>query len=240
MCNIKRRWLRAQEYELNWWQNRIGSINLSYLRAFAEDILKEYGDIIKINPETVILEIGSGPAGVLTYLKSDERYAVDPLEEFFSSIESFRSIRDPQVKYISGQAESLPFIEKKIDFIIADNVLDHCENVRQSVSEISRVIKDGGIVYVKLNTYSRWGKFIRVIAEKIELDKGHPNTLSISEIENLFLKMGMQTLKRKNRSYFKSLQRHFKSSWIKGLLKMITFSVPKQVEWAFQKNNQTQ
>jgi ubiquinone/menaquinone biosynthesis C-methylase UbiE len=235
---IKQRWMRAQEYERNWWQQRIHSINLSYLRAFAEEISVEHADILSVTPETTILEIGSGPAGVLTFLKSRERYAIDPLEDFYSSVESFKTFRDPQVRYFSARAEELPFPDKKFDLIVMDNVLDHCENVIQSMSEISRVLKKNGSVYVRLNIYSWWGKLIRTFAERMELDKGHPNTFTSSEVKELFYAQGMQDRKEVRRPFAIVLQKHFRSNWIKGFLKMLTFSIPQSIVWIFQKTNQ--
>jgi ubiquinone/menaquinone biosynthesis C-methylase UbiE len=238
MESIQQRWMRAQEYERDWWQQRIPSLNLSYLRAFAEEISTAHTDVLAITLQTTILEIGSGPAGVMTFLKSHERYAIDPLEDFFSSVESFKTFRDPQVRYFSARAEELPFPDKKFDLIIIDNVLDHCENVFQSVSEISRVLKKNGSVYVRLNTYSRWGKLIRILAERVELDKGHPNTFTPAEVEKLFHRQGMQVRKEVRRPFAIVLQKHFRSSWIKGSLKMLTFSIPQSIVWIFQKSNQ--
>lgn len=235
MTSIQQRWLRAQEYERRWWKQRIPLLSLSYLQAFAEELSQTLTDVISINRQTSILEIGSGPAGVLTFLKTDERYAIDPLEDFYSTVHSFKAIRDPHVHYYSGRAEELPFQDGKFDLIIIDNVLDHCEDVYTSVKESSRVLKEDGSIYVRLNVYSRWGKLIRTLAELIELDKGHPHSFTPSDVESLFLHQGMKIRNRIYRPYFVVVKKHFSSNWLKGFLKMATFSIPESIVWIFQK-----
>ncbi len=91
---------------------------------------------------------------MLTYINTKYRYAIDPLAHYFASVEEFNGFRDKKVKYYQGKAEALPFEDDNFVLIIIDNVLDHCENINLVFGEMHRVLKNRGIIYLRLNIYT--------------------------------------------------------------------------------------
>ena len=71
------RWQLAQDYESNWWKDYNG--DLEWYRDFSQEVEIYTKPYILIKKETKILEIGSGAAGSLTFLNSDNKYAIDPV-----------------------------------------------------------------------------------------------------------------------------------------------------------------
>ena len=69
------RWVMAQKYELKWWSNY--SYNIDWYKNYSKTIITEVSPFIIITKETSILEIGSGPAGGITYINSNNKYAID-------------------------------------------------------------------------------------------------------------------------------------------------------------------
>ena len=151
------RWDIAQNYEKEWWQTRKNQIEFDFYKAYADELKQQIQGILEVTSATSILEIGSGAGGILTYLKSDDRQAIDPLEDFYSSVPGFQTQRDPDVKYQKAKAEKLPFVKNRFDFIICDNVLDHCDDIKDVFTEMQRVLRDQGKVYLRLNIYTFWG-----------------------------------------------------------------------------------
>ena len=49
---------------------------------------------------------------------------------------------NPNLKFILGDAEEIPFKDKEFDLVICKDVLHHCENPKKAVKEIKRVSKD--------------------------------------------------------------------------------------------------
>ena len=125
----KERWRLAQKSEKIWWEKTIAGNNFAYFAAFAEGLAADLRDIVPLDSRTRILEIGSGPAGILTHVKAGFRCGIDPLEPFFGHAGPCRAVRDLAVRYCAGQAEHLPFAANSFNLIIMDNILDHCEDI---------------------------------------------------------------------------------------------------------------
>lgn len=215
------RWKLAQNYEQNWWQNQAKKMDLSFYKGFAEQVLEAINPYFSINSDTHILEIGSGAAGIITHLNSDYRFAIDPLEDFYSRIKKFSDYRDKNVIYKNGVGENLPFEEKFFDLIIIDNVLDHCDNPALVLDEVKRVLKKNGVVFFRQNTYHHWGKFIRIIMEFFKIDKGHPHTFTKRHLKKLILEKNFTIISYKRGSYFKTWLKEIKSKRLLDKVKAI-------------------
>lgn len=208
---VSNRWKLAQNYEQNWWQNQAEKMDLSFYKGFADQVLEAIIPYLTIQPDTHILEIGSGAAGIITHLNSDYRFAIDPLEEFYSGIKKFSDYRDKNVIYKTGAGENLPFEKEFFDLIIIDNVLDHCDNPALVLDEVKRVLKKNGIVFLRQNTYHLWGKFIRIIMEFFKIDKGHPHTFTKRGLKKIISGKNFVILSSNRGSYLKTWLKEIKS-----------------------------
>ena len=192
MSADSQRWHKAQTYERDWWQTRAPDMDLEFYASFAQALRREIDGLLSLGPETCILEIGSGAAGILTHLgESEHRHAVDPLEDFYASVERFSAFRDPAVQYCTGTGEKLDFADDYFDLVIVDNVLDHCDDPDQVLAEMHRVLKRGGVVYFRQNTYHLWGRLVRGLMEWFQIDQGHPHTFSKRYLQRRFNRLGL-------------------------------------------------
>lgn len=232
----RQRWAVAQKYEKEWWAARQDQISFEFYREYAADLLQQTQDIIRIEPTTSILEIGSGAAGIITFLKADDRHAIDPLEDFYTAVPRFQTQRDRQVKYQQGRAENLPFDDRRFDFIICDNVLDHCDDAGRVFQELRRVLADHGVIYLRLNLYTTWGKFIRLLVELLGIDPGHPYTFTRKSIEKYFQENHLHVIKTGARGFFKTWLLELRSVKIKEFLKALSFSSPSKTLFLLARN----
>src|SRR5688572_25872432 len=88
------RWNRAQQYEQSFWEdlaNRIAdgsAADFGWYNWRAEQLkklLREAGAERLSAGNARLLEIGSGPIGIVTFFPAQERVAVDPLENYYGS-----------------------------------------------------------------------------------------------------------------------------------------------------------
>ncbi|MCS7052324.1 MAG: class I SAM-dependent methyltransferase [Ignavibacterium sp.] len=217
------RWKLAQDYEKNWWLDQSNKIDLTFYKNFAKEITELLKPFIKIDQNTKILEIGSGAAGIITHLNSNKRYAIDPLEKFYSTIPKYKNYRDREVSYFAAEGEHLPFKNEFFDLIIMDNVLDHCSKPNQVLLEVKRVLKQNGIFYFRQNTYHLWGRFIRAIMEIFLIDKGHPHTFSKNSLHKILQNLGFEILYRKSDGYLSTWLWEVKSNRIIDKIKAVLF-----------------
>ena len=228
------RWTQAQEYERQWWSAYSGDYD--WYRDFSREIADAVAPFSPVSKETVILEIGPGPAGGITYLDADRKYAVEPLEEYFGTLPEIRAIRDPRVKYTAGRGEDLPYGDRFFDLVIIDNVLDHCESPRRVLDEIDRVLKTGGIVFFRQNVYHRWGCFVRRLMEAVRLDRGHPHTFHPVSLEREFLKRSWNILSAAGTGYGRSWFGDIRSGVPKRLMKAVLFVSADRVTYILSKS----
>jgi len=230
------RWQSAQVYEKDWWGSHISTIEPDFYLAYAKDLLQELNGILTIKEDTAILEIGSGAAGIITHLESKSRNAIDPLEDFYSSVPKFKEFRDEKVNYHQGKAEKLPFEKNQFELIIIDNVLDHCADILAVFQEANRVLKTGGIVYLRLNVYTRWGRLVRKIVEVLQIDPGHPHTFIRTSLLNQLRQFGFNVLKEKRQGFWNTWIAELKTIKIKELLKALSFSSPNKTMFVLEKS----
>lgn len=53
---------------------------------------------------------------------------------------------NPQFKFLSVDAQQIPFHEEQFDMVIANNMLYHVPDIPRAIREMHRILKQGGIV----------------------------------------------------------------------------------------------
>lgn len=124
----------------------------------AESIVKNpwVGNTIYDNFETEnlkIADIGCG-AGFLTNYLAKRYKHVHGLDASKSSLDVARKMdKSGSVKYMFGDAYSLPYEEKSMDVVCAMDFLEHVEKPEAVVKECGRVLKPGGLFFY--HTFNR-------------------------------------------------------------------------------------
>ena len=190
---IKRsRWLEAQEYERGFWQRLGQSIQdgttaqLGWYKWRAgrlESLLHRVG--IDRPTGGKVLEIGSGPIGIVNFLDWGERFAIDPLESFYSQQPALIALRSGHATYLEGSGEHLPLEDASCALVIIDNVIDHTYAPGRILEEISRVLEPQGRLYLCVNVHTQWGAFLHDVLATLRIDKGHPYTFTSEALRNL-------------------------------------------------------
>ena len=97
--------------------------------------------------DKVVLDIGSGPMGLLEASDARVKIAVDPLAHEYQKHNLLLDNFD--VVYLNLPAEKLPLLDKSVDVVISRNNLDHVSDPFKVVKEAYRVLKVNG--YFVLN-----------------------------------------------------------------------------------------
>ena len=226
MVNFKR-WLIAQDYERAFWSrvaDRIvsgASKQLSWYGWKASEMEKRLVDYFDDGrrKSAKVLEIGSGPVGIISFISYGERYAIDPLETFYRSNAVLTSLRDPAVGYGQGTGEQLPFKDSFFSLVILDNVLDHVQEATSVLNEIYRVLSIEGLIYLVINVHTEWGAFLHSGLSKIKIDKGHPHTFTVKSIREFISRHRFDILREEINDYCQAREKDRRSSSLKDKIK---------------------
>lgn len=189
---MSKRWNIAQSYEKGYWKQIDDKIaadagnQLTWYDWKAREFEKKLSNI-SCNFDRKgckILEVGSGPIGIVSYLKWGERYAIDPLSDFYKENPQLVALRDKDVNYITGKGEEISFPDGFFSIVIIDNVLDHVSAPGSVLSEIQRVLADTGLFYIELNIHTFWGYLLHSLLAGLKIDKGHPYSFTSNKIRH--------------------------------------------------------
>ncbi|NMC39284.1 MAG: class I SAM-dependent methyltransferase [Bacteroidales bacterium] len=113
--------------------------------ALKMKIIKDYGFAIDRN--SAILDFGCG-GGVCVKELLDCEYNATGCDIEFKNSENKdlqRMISEGRIRKIHLNPYRLPFKDDSFDFIFSDDVFEHVRNYPEAISELSRVLKPGGV-----------------------------------------------------------------------------------------------
>jgi SAM-dependent methyltransferase len=204
------RWHSAQQYERGYWEalaTRIadGSVaQLDWYRWRAEQLvsrLRALGLEKLTNGRARVVEVGSGPVGVVGFFPAAERVAIDPLEPYYGSNITLAALRDRAVEYREGSVEALPCESDRYDLAIVENCIDHVRDIRAGMRELKRVIGAAGTLYLAVNCRTSWGFVLHRLLSRLRIDAGHPHTFTPHRVRTLLRDHGFTTLHFETASY---------------------------------------
>ncbi len=221
----KQRWQEAQQYERAFWQRAAENIaagkssGLTFYEWRAKNLA---GMIAKAFPENTpsfaggrVVEIGSGAVGTVAFFDARERFAYDPLCDFYASRPELIKHRNPGVTYVRAQGEELPHDANSVDLVIIENVIDHVQHPDKVLAEIDRVLKPDGVVFLTVNLHPSWGFFLHSILAATKIDRGHPHTYTLRSIRR-FLRGSGYDIRHEEWQSYKACR---KEDWDSGSLK---------------------
>lgn len=193
----EKRWQKAQRYEKRFWQEffsgpTIEDIKKGLYKNIAIFIEEKMAG--RLNKSSRVLQIGPGPVGIINYMSKGLRCSLDPLEESFKNLPFINDVKNPKVYRLEGKGEMIPFKDRLFDLIITTNMLDHAQEPELVLSQLQRVLKPEGYIYLGVNVYTPLVYKIRKLIELFQLDKGHPHSFLKSSIDNLLEKTGFEII----------------------------------------------
>ncbi len=202
------RWLNAQKYEQAFGE-RLGTEiatgaeqQLGWYNWRARRLEERHAAHPEVRTDNgKVLEIGCGPIGIINFLKSRDRVAVDPLEHFYRKTPSLVSLRQPDVTYLTGTGEQLPVKTGSCSLVIIDNVIDHTQAPGRILDEIRRVLQPHGCLYLSVNVHTHWGAWLHRALAVLQIDRGHPYTYTSGSLRRLLLAHEFQVIGESIDSY---------------------------------------
>ncbi len=137
-----------QHSELAYWKGRFRAEKRVLGNAHFEAL---YTTVYGLTPEDYkgkkVLDIGCGPRGSLEWATmAAERVGLDPLVSDYLRLGADRH----SMKYVEAPSEKIPFPDGHFDIVTCLNALDHVDDLEQTMAEIKRVTRKGGLFLVSV------------------------------------------------------------------------------------------
>ncbi len=103
--------------------------------------------LAEIQPSDKILEVGCGAGHILEKIKTGNLYGIDISE---IQIERTRKRMGDRVELKKAPGENIPYEDKFFDKVLCSEVIEHVIDPGEVLKEISRVMKDDGILSLSI------------------------------------------------------------------------------------------
>jgi SAM-dependent methyltransferase len=153
-----------------------------------------------------VLDCGCGPGMMISYLvrRGSEFFGVDLSKEMINECKNRYDDQTNPVRLSVARIEELPFPSCSFDIALCMGVIEYSENAYGAIQELSRVVKENGIVIIsmlnKLSPYRLWERYIyksswvRLIKKALGIKIPEEPPLSLytqSDFQNLLISNGL-------------------------------------------------
>jgi len=129
-----------------------GAVDLS---AKLDRLLHLIERLIPLGPGSSACVLGCGPVPQTMRTLLDRGLAATGVEPVVSFVERANEYLG-QESVVVGAAESIPLDDESQDLVLFENVIEHVDSPLESLTEIRRVLKPGGVAYVSTNNRHRF------------------------------------------------------------------------------------
>jgi ubiquinone/menaquinone biosynthesis C-methylase UbiE len=113
-----------------------------FFGAFTSRLVDPLLDVAEVGPGVRVLDVASGPGYVAA--EAAERGASVVGVDIAEAMIALASRLHPQVEFVQGDAEALPFADESFDAAVGNFALLHLGRPEQAAAEFVRVLKPGG------------------------------------------------------------------------------------------------
>lgn len=159
---------------------------------------------LHLKPGMKILELGAGNGALwsqnIDKVPEDVTIILSDISEGILADAKKEISYHPQFQYTVFDAEKIPFADETFDIVIANHMLFYCDDISQTLSEVSRVLKSEGRFIC--STYSK-----KHMHEITDLVQGFNSNIVLSST-NLYERFGLDNGQKILESYFKNISCH--------------------------------
>ena len=192
------RWKIAQWFENKWWKHYLRKKDtkkyLEWKNKYWQDFLHKIS--FKIDPNSNVLDIGCGPAGIYILSNKDKTNnwtALDPLILEYENLTIFNQSSYSKVNFITNSFENYN-TDNKFDIIFCINAINHFKNIDNNLSKLNRLLSSNSKLILSIDTHNF--KFLKWIFYAAPFDILHPHQYTEIEYEQKFKKRGFSIINK--------------------------------------------
>jgi SAM-dependent methyltransferase len=195
----------SEHHEKAWTQLQAGYLPMvksipdycDWLESFYRTGFAAFGFPVAWLRGKAVLEIGSGPFGLLACFPHGAGVAVDPLMPSF--VPYMRKHWQASPQRIAALGEELPVLDAAFDAAVAINCLDHTLEPDRILSSVVRALKPGGYFFLMNNVKSATGVALSLVGEKLGIARltevFHPHAFSRRSLTLACTAVGLEVMR---------------------------------------------
>ncbi len=123
--------------------------------AEGKRLLADYAEYFDSLDESLVLDIGCGMGGkTVVYSEVGARVVgVDISPSKLAQARCYALSHGVNALFVTGDAETLPFADSRFDLVIANDSLEHFSDSAKAFSELSRVLRPGGRLFLSFTPW---------------------------------------------------------------------------------------
>lgn len=158
--------------EMTYWAGRFkaesGSLSNSHYEPLFTTVYNLTRDDYK---DKRVIDIGCGPRGSLEWATmAAERVGLDPLANKYLEF----GVSKHAMKYVTAPSECIPFEDGYFDIVTCLNALDHVDDLNETIAEIKRITRKGGLFLVSVEIDHPATATEPVVISERDMDKFSP------------------------------------------------------------------
>ncbi len=190
------RWKIAQYFEKKWWRWYLKPKDKNEYLTWKKDYWNQFiiDNNIKLKPNSLILDAGSGPAGIFIVLQNHTVTALDPLMDTYMAEGHLDITKFEKISFEQGTIEKWNS-NIQFDFIFCINAINHVADLDTALLQLNKWLKPEGLLFISTDLHKK--KFLKKIFQLIPGDILHPHQFDYHDYQMKFAKANWKNIGEK-------------------------------------------
>jgi SAM-dependent methyltransferase len=167
--------------EMAYWTERFKAENGTLSNSHYEPLFTTVFNLTRDDyKDKRVTDIGCGPRGSLEWATmAAERVGIDPLANKYLALGASKHA----MKYVAAPSERIPFPDGYFDIVTCLNALDHIDDLNETIAEIKRITRKGGLFLVSVEIDHLATATEPVVISERDMDRFSPEFETVSSFK---------------------------------------------------------
>jgi len=188
---------KIEEHNIKRFNKWAGSYDTGLVSIFFKMCYRRIRPLLKLQDGMRLLDVGCGTGSLLKELSQSGKelnlYGIDVSPEMVKAAK-MKLKDEKRVELYEGAAADLPFQSNYFDYVVCMNSLHHHPDPKQSLTEMTRVLKPGGVMIIMDGFVDSAVRKVFSRAANIIRNEGKVQQFKREELQRIFRTLGYESI----------------------------------------------